>query len=174
MPTVRKIGALSLRDMKAKIQALPLSVAIEVAEQAGPLLTRLAQEANARRQNVYGDPYPPRQDWIYKPGARGATAGRSRRTGRVAGTTGSTAGSWSVELGEQLTLNRTGDTRRDLRFVVNGTIIRCALGPKYAKYLIGKYKILPIGDRTSMPVAWVRAMNELVAAAQQTPGRVAA
>lgn len=76
--------------------------------------------------------------------------------------------------GEQLTLVATGTTRRQLRFVVDGTLIRCALGPRYAKYLIGKYKILPIGDRTSMPVNWLRALDELVQTVQARPSRVAA
>lgn len=65
--------------------------------------------------------------------------------------------------GAALTLMRTGDTFRTLRFVQSGTIVRCALGTKYARYLIGKYKILPIGDRTAMPVAWAQALDTIVA-----------
>lgn len=76
--------------------------------------------------------------------------------------------------GRKLTLVDTGDTRRAMRFVVNGTIVRCALGPRYAKYLIGKYGILPNGDRAAMPVAWRRALDELVRTAQQRPALVAA
>lgn len=76
--------------------------------------------------------------------------------------------------GRELTLVDTGKTRDTLKFEVNGTIIRCHLGPRYAKYLIGKYKILPVGDRTAMPVNWRRALDELVRTAQARPSLVAA
>lgn len=62
--------------------------------------------------------------------------------------------------GNTLTLNLTGETRRTLRFVSNGTIVRCVLGTKYARYLIGKYGILPNG---ALPVAWSAALAALVA-----------
>lgn len=135
---VRFSGNESIRDFKARLVKLPLSVAHNIAQQAAPLLTAFAQAANARRENVYGDPYPDGAD------------------------------------GEQLDLVHTGKTRENLRFEVNGTIIRCRLGPRYAKYLIGKYKILPIGDRTAMPGNWRRALDELVRTAVARPTRVAA
>ena len=131
-------AGVSIREFKQRLAKLPLSVAHSIAQQAAPLLTRFAQEANARRENVYGDSYPVGAD------------------------------------GAQLSLVLTGDTRRTLRFVVNGTIIRCALGPRYAKYLIGKYKILPIGDRTAMPANWRRALDELVRTVIGRPNLVAA
>lgn len=58
-----------------------------------------------------------------------------------------------------LTLVKTGETRRTLQFVANGTIVRCVLGTKYAKYLIGKYGVLPNG---ALPVDWVRALGAIV------------
>jgi hypothetical protein len=61
--------------------------------------------------------------------------------------------------GSVLSLRRKGDTERELRFVANGTIVRCVLGPKYARFLIGKYGILPNG---AMPVAWSRRLKDLV------------
>lgn len=76
--------------------------------------------------------------------------------------------------GRKLTLYKTGDTRRAMRFVANGRIVRCSLGPRYARYLIGKYKILPVGDRTSMPASWQRALDELVRTVQVRPSLVAA
>ena len=61
--------------------------------------------------------------------------------------------------GNALTLVATGDTRRDLRFVSDGTTtIRASLPEKYVKYLIGKYKILPIGN-AAMPEQWWRAID---------------
>ena len=76
--------------------------------------------------------------------------------------------------GRPLILEQTGATQRALRFVVNGTIVRCPLGPRYMRYLIGKYKILPIGDRTSMPANWIRALDELARVAVERPNLVAA
>jgi hypothetical protein len=64
--------------------------------------------------------------------------------------------------GEPLTLVASGDTRDSIRFVANGTIVRCVLGPRYAKYLVGKYGILPAGDRTELPATWSRAIGQIV------------
>lgn len=61
--------------------------------------------------------------------------------------------------GNALTLKKTGATERDLRFVSVGTIVRCVLGPKYARYLIGKYSVLPNG---ALPAAWSAKLRELV------------
>ncbi len=64
--------------------------------------------------------------------------------------------------GRVLSLRKTGETARELRFVVQGTVIRCILGPKYARYLVGKYGILPNG---ALPVAWSRKLSALVSEA---------
>lgn len=61
--------------------------------------------------------------------------------------------------GRALTLHRTGAAERDLRFVATGTVIRCVLGPKYAKYLIGKYDVLPNG---ALPAAWAASLRDVV------------
>ncbi len=78
--------------------------------------------------------------------------------------------------GEQLTLVASGETRDSIKFVANGTTVRCVLGPKYAKYLIGKYGILPSGDRAEIPAAWSRALGLIVeqAVRNATGGKVAA
>ncbi len=62
--------------------------------------------------------------------------------------------------GGALTLRKTGATARELRFVSIGTIVRCVLGPSYARYLIGKYGILPNG---ALPAAWSKRLRDLVA-----------
>jgi len=61
--------------------------------------------------------------------------------------------------GQTLSLERTGATRRTLKFVANGTIVRCVLGTKWARYLIGKYGVLPNG---SLPVGWSERLGALV------------
>lgn len=65
--------------------------------------------------------------------------------------------------GEKLSLDATGDTRRQLTFKATGTQMRVALGPKYAKYLIGKYDILPNGP---MPAKWASEIGRAVARAK--------
>ncbi len=63
--------------------------------------------------------------------------------------------------GHQLTLQRTGAVARDLRFAVAGTTVRAVLNEKYAKYLIGKYNVLPNG---AMPAKWRTALDAIVRA----------
>lgn len=59
-----------------------------------------------------------------------------------------------------LSLVKSGATRRDVRFVATGTIVRCVLPQKYARFLVGKYGILPNG---AMPAEWARRLRELTA-----------
>jgi hypothetical protein len=61
--------------------------------------------------------------------------------------------------GKPLTLIDTGTTRDTLRFVANGTIVRCVLAKPYMKYLIGKYGVLPNGD---LPDWWARKLRVIV------------
>lgn len=61
--------------------------------------------------------------------------------------------------GQQLTLVESGAVSRMLAFAVAGSKIRAVLGPKYAKYLIGRYGILPNG---AMPTTWERAIQGMV------------
>lgn len=62
--------------------------------------------------------------------------------------------------GNRLTLVASGTTRGALRFVATGRIVRCVLGPRYAKYLVGKYKILPPGDLAALPPAWDQTIGD--------------
>lgn len=64
--------------------------------------------------------------------------------------------------GGTLSLVRTGATRATLGFTVQGTTLRARLGTRWAKYLIGRYRILPIGDRTAIPAKWKRAIDVIV------------
>lgn len=62
--------------------------------------------------------------------------------------------------GEKLDLVRTGDTRAALNFISTGRDIRTAKLPRYAKYLIGKYDLLPNGP---LPQAWRDEIREIAA-----------
>lgn len=62
-------------------------------------------------------------------------------------------------VGKALTLTQSGRTRGELRFVAVGTIVRAQLGSRYAKYLVGKYKILP----QMLPVQWAEKLTKIVA-----------
>jgi len=64
--------------------------------------------------------------------------------------------------GNALTLVKSGKTLGALYFVAVGTIVRARLSTKYAKYLIGKYRILPIGGG-ALPVTWSEALKRNVA-----------
>ena len=61
--------------------------------------------------------------------------------------------------GNDLSLVKSGSVRGSLRFVANGTQIRCTLGPKHMRYLVGKYKILP---NNALPFRWRAKLAEIV------------
>ena len=61
--------------------------------------------------------------------------------------------------GRPLTLVRTGRTRSMVRFSATGTIVRAVLAVPYAKYLIGKYEILPNGR---LPSTWRKTITRVV------------
>lgn len=58
-----------------------------------------------------------------------------------------------------LSLVESGETRRALRFFQEGSRVRAALPTRWAKYLIGKYRILPMGR---MPRPWSELISRLV------------
>lgn len=61
--------------------------------------------------------------------------------------------------GNELSLVKSGAVRGSLRFVANGTQIRCTLGPKHMRFLVGKYKILP---NNALPFRWRAKLAEIV------------
>lgn len=56
----------------------------------------------------------------------------------------------SVE-GGALDLVESGKTRERVAFAATGTQVRAVLGTRYARFLIGKYRILPIRN---LPAEW--------------------
>lgn len=60
--------------------------------------------------------------------------------------------------GKPLSLVKTGRTKEALNFVAIGTILRAQLPTKYAKFLVGKYKIMP----QRLPAAWAQELATLV------------
>lgn len=62
--------------------------------------------------------------------------------------------------GEALSLERTGATRQALQFVATGRDIRTAKLPRYARWLIGRYDILPNGP---LPAAWRERLRDIAA-----------
>lgn len=59
--------------------------------------------------------------------------------------------------GNSLDLVVSSKARDSLRFVATGTRIRCVLGPRWAKFLVGKYKVLP----QSLPEKWSKALGDI-------------
>lgn len=63
------------------------------------------------------------------------------------------------EDGRELSLVKTGLTKRSVRFSAVGTVVRCVLGPRYARFLVGKYAILP---NRAIPFEWGQRLNDIV------------
>jgi hypothetical protein len=57
-------------------------------------------------------------------------------------------------------LVETGNTRAFMRFGAVGRRIRCVLGSRYSKYLIGRFRILPQGGQ-KIPFPWAEALAEI-------------
>jgi hypothetical protein len=62
--------------------------------------------------------------------------------------------------GRELDLSRTGASREAMRFIATGRDIRTGPLPRYTKYLIGKYDVLPNGP---LPTAWRERLHEIAA-----------
>jgi hypothetical protein len=60
---------------------------------------------------------------------------------------------------DKLSIVKSGATKRDLKFVAIGSILRVHLGQRYDRYLIGKYKVLPI---STIPAKWQEALMRVV------------
>lgn len=74
--------------------------------------------------------------------------------------------------GNALDLIETGDTQARVHFVAIGTVVRCVLPTRQARFLIGKYRIMPLG---ALPVAWSEAIGaEVNAEIERNLARAAA
>lgn len=62
--------------------------------------------------------------------------------------------------GGELSLVRTGSSRDAMAFRATGRDIRTAPLPRWTKYLIGKYDVLPNGP---LPQAWRERMTDIAA-----------
>jgi hypothetical protein len=60
--------------------------------------------------------------------------------------------------GQALDLERTGATKKALSFIATGRDIRTTILPKYAKFLIGRFDILPNGP---LPAAWREGLQAI-------------
>lgn len=62
--------------------------------------------------------------------------------------------------GDDLSLVRTGASRRAAQFTAEGTRMRTHVLPKYTRYLIGRYDVLPNGP---LPLSWQARLREIAA-----------
>jgi len=62
--------------------------------------------------------------------------------------------------GETVTLVKSGALRSGIRYVAIGTRLRAQLGPKYAKYQVGKRAVFPT---SVLPPAYKKAIDEAAA-----------
>lgn len=67
------------------------------------------------------------------------------------------------ENGEQLTLKDSGDLDAALDFTATGSVMKTKTLPRYARYLIGKYGVLP-NNNVAIPIAWSRRLDAIVKA----------
>lgn len=119
-----KKGGGFVKDLQAKLRTFPLTVAQEIAGQAAPALTDMAQGSFDSGRNVYGDARPPGVD------------------------------------GQPLTLRKSGDAEAAVAFAATGTQVRTPIFPKYFRYLIARYGVMPNG-RAAIPAAWKEKLNEI-------------
>ncbi len=146
------IAAVSMHDLQQQINGLTLSrstvFTAKIAASVASALTTLARDAFAAGVSVYDDP-------------RTHHAGKGRKFkgrkyhGRKEG---------GKRKGETpLTLVQTGKVRGHVQFKTDGTRrVRAELSTKYARYLIGKYGVLPNG-RAAMPSKWSRVVRDITA-----------
>lgn len=64
--------------------------------------------------------------------------------------------------GDALDLVRTGASRRAAQFTAEGTQMRTHVLPRYTKYLIARFQILPNG-KAPLPPAWQALLRETAA-----------
>jgi len=63
--------------------------------------------------------------------------------------------------GQRVTLRQTGALASGVRFVAVGTRVRAVLGARYAKYQVGRRRVLP-GPGAALPPAWRAAVDAIV------------
>jgi hypothetical protein len=146
------IAAVSMRDMQQQLNGLTLSrstaFVAELADGCAKTLTVLSRDAFASGVSVYGDPRTHHEEKGRKFKGR-RFKGRSSSGHRKGDT--------------PLTLVLTGKVRGHVQFKTDGTRrVRAELSTKYARYLIGKYGILPNG-RAAMPCKWSMTIRNVTA-----------
>lgn len=157
-------GDRALERLKEGLKRMPLSVAHDVAKAASPALTTQTRQAFASGRTVYGDPRPRSQRRIEGAGpVQGPlqmidkdSGGRAKY--QRAARKRAKRPEYLTAPGKPLTLVDTGTTRDDLAFESLGTVVRVVLAQPYQKYLIGKYRILPMGK---LPVAWDANLDQI-------------
>ena len=146
------IMASDMRDLQAQVNGFTLSRSTgfvqKLAAALASTLTVLARDAFARKLSVYDDP---RTHHTGKPRKFKGRKFKGRSpSGHSKGQT-------------PLTLVLTGKVQSFVRFTSDGTRrIRAELATKYARYLIGKYGVLP-NSRVAMPVKWSAIIGDITA-----------
>lgn len=154
-------GITSINKLKAAIKDTPLRIRRAVALEAEGVLTRLIREAFERGQTVYGAARPLSVDGEFLT----LVGGRTQKARTRFNTVKAKPGEDFVDLKAararfaRLDAYRSrGHVKDGLSFVATGTILRAELSQPYAKYLVGKYKILPM----SLPADWGRELEKIV------------
>ena len=136
-------GIDSMSRLKSAIRDLPVRIRSSVAKDTSGYLDIEVRAVFAAGQTVFDTPRP---------------LGTSGNTLTLVDPRPSpkTSRQWKKRKG---TWPHTGQHVRDsLGFTSNGTVVRAVLGQKYAKYLVGKYRILPM----LLPSAWQAQIERIV------------
>ena len=138
----------NLRAMSAKIEKLgDVQQQARIAAQCATALTAEVQVQFAAHETVY---------------SQGREAGKfSHKPHEGTHTPQIKGGHRSPVMGAAVDLLQSGRTVAALAFTSTGSILRAVLGTKYAKYLIGRYKIMPIGS-SALPASWQAIMHWIV------------
>ena len=136
-------GIDSINRLKGKIRDLPLNLRTAVAKDASGWLDIAIRDDFKSGETVYDTPRPL--------GVNG-----QKLTLVDPRSAPKTSRKWRKSKG---TYPHKGQHVRDsIGFTQNGTIIRAQLGQKYARYLVGKYQILP----QLIPASWRAYLTQLV------------
>ena len=155
-------GISTINKLKAAIKETPLRIRRAVALEAEEILTRKIREAFAAGQTVYETPRPVGVEGNFLT----LVGGRTEKPRKRYNTVKAAAGEDFVDLKaararfQRLDAYRSrGHVKDGLAFVAIGTLLRARLNQPYARFLVGKYKILPM----SLPPLWQEELEKMVA-----------
>lgn len=156
-PTPVKGASAKLGQLKSALADMPVKVALAVARDAAPTLTGFTRAAFNAGRTVYGDPRPLSSirirgvEAIQGPMRREASDAAGKKAYAKKARERAKKPDYLRHDGTPLDLVKSGATKAGLRFTTTRLRVKAAFTTTYQKFLIGKYKILPI---KAVPPEW--------------------